>query len=423
MAEALGSSSRKLSGGGHRDGARAPQRAARVLHDIGAISAQAWNRCANPGGEAYNPFLDHRFLMALEESGSVAAKTGWQPFHVVLSPADGGVEDALGVVPMYLKSHSRGEYVFDGGWAEAFYRAGGRYYPKFQASVPFTPATGRRLLVADGAEAPAEVARQLLRVAIEVTQRSEVSSLHVTFMPEAEQLIAAELGCLTRIDTQFHWRNNGYETFDDFLAELSSKKRKNIRRERREALAGGITVECLTGDISEAQWDAFYAFYRDTGNRKWGTPYLNRAFFSLIGERMAERILLVMCRRNGRYIAGAINFIGGDTLYGRNWGCVEDHRFLHFEACYYQAIDYAIANGLRQVEAGAQGAHKLARGYLPKTTYSAHWIRDSALRDAVARYLGEERRYVAEDISAVERRHSPFRNGTEAAMKSPAEQP
>ena len=405
------------------DGGPLPQRAARVLHDIGAISAQAWNRCANPGGAAYNPFLDHRFLKALEESGSVAAKTGWQPFHVVLSPADGGVEDAQGVVPMYLKSHSRGEYVFDGGWAEAFYRAGGRYYPKFQASVPFTPATGRRLLVADGAEAPAEVARQLLSVAIEVTQRSEVSSLHVTFMPESEQRLAAELGCLTRIDTQFHWRNNGYGTFDDFLAELSSKKRKNIRRERREALASGITVECLTGDISEAQWDAFYAFYRDTGNRKWGTPYLNRAFFSLIGERMAERILLVMCRRNGRYIAGAINFIGGDTLYGRNWGCVEDHRFLHFEACYYQAIDYAIANGLQQVEAGAQGAHKLARGYLPKTTYSAHWIRDSALRDAVARYLGEERRYVAEDISAVESRHSPFRNGTEAAMKPPAEQP
>ena len=392
-----------------------PQRAARVLHDIGAISAGAWNRCANPAREAYNPFLDHRFLQALEESGSVAAKTGWQPFHVVLSPAEGGVEDALGVVPMYLKSHSRGEYVFDGGWAEAFYRAGGRYYPKFQASVPFTPATGRRLLVADGVDATDEVARALLGVAIEVTRRSEVSSLHVTFMPEAEQRLAAELGCLTRIDTQFHWRNNGYATFDDFLAELSSKKRKNIRRERREALAGGITVECLTGSISEAQWDAFYAFYRDTGHRKWGTPYLNRAFFSLIGERMAERILLVMCRRNGRYIAGAINFIGDDTLYGRNWGCVEDHRFLHFEACYYQAIDFAIANGLRQVEAGAQGAHKLARGYLPKATYSAHWIRDDALRAAVARYLGEERRYVAEDISAVAEHHSPFRNGAGAA--------
>ena len=392
-----------------------PQRAARVLHDIGAISAESWNRCANPAREAYNPFLDHRFLQALEESGSVAAKTGWQPFHVVLSPAEGSVEEALGVVPMYLKSHSRGEYVFDGGWAEAFYRAGGRYYPKFQASVPFTPATGRRLLVADGVDGPDETARALLGVAIEVTRRSEVSSLHVTFMPEAEQRLAAEVGCLTRIDTQFHWRNNGYATFDDFLAELSSKKRKNIRRERREALAGGITVECLTGSISEAQWDAFYAFYRDTGNRKWGTPYLNRAFFSLIGERMAERILLVMCRRNGRYIAGAINFIGDDTLYGRNWGCVEDHRFLHFEACYYQAIDYAIANGLQQVEAGAQGAHKLARGYLPKPTYSAHWIRDGALRAAVARYLGEERRYVAEDISAVAEHHSPFRNGAGAA--------
>ena len=392
-----------------------PQRAARVLHDIGAIDAAAWNRCANPAGEAYNPFLDHRFLAALEESGSVAAKTGWQPFHVVLSPADGGVDDALGVVPMYLKSHSRGEYVFDGGWAEAFYRAGGRYYPKLQASVPFTPATGRRLLVAEHAAEQESVAKQLLSVAIEVAERSGVSSLHVTFMPECEQRLAAELGCLTRIDTQFHWRNDGYATFEDFLTALSSKKRKNIRRERREALAGGITIECLTGTITEAQWDAFYAFYEDTGARKWGTPYLNRRFFSLLGERMAERVLLVMCKRAGRYIAGAINFIGGDTLYGRNWGCLEDHRFLHFEACYYQAIDFAIANGLKHVEAGAQGAHKLARGYLPKPTYSAHWIRHEGLRDAVARYLGEERRYVADDISAVERYHSPFRADAGAA--------
>lgn len=408
-----------------------PQRAARVLHDIGAIDGAAWNRCANPEGEAYNPFLDHRFLAALEESGSVAAKTGWQPFHVALSPADGGVNDAVGVMPLYLKSHSRGEYVFDGGWAEAFYRAGGRYYPKLQAGVPFTPATGRRLLVAahaaageggeggQGKEAGGEredrVGRQLLGVAVEVAEKIGVSSLHVTFMPEREQRLAAELGCLARIDTQFHWRNNGYGTFDDFLAELSSKKRKNIRRERREALAGGIAVECLTGAITEAQWDAFYAFYRDTGSRKWGAPYLNRAFFSLVGERMGEQVLLVMCKRNGRYIAGAINFIGGDTLYGRNWGCLEDHRFLHFETCYYQAIDYAIAAGLKHVEAGAQGAHKLARGYLPKPTYSAHWIRDARLRAAVDRYLGEERRYVAADMSEVEERHSPFRSDVDVA--------
>ncbi len=395
-----------------------PQRAARVLHDIGAIDAAAWNRCANPPSQTYNPFLDHAFLSALEESGSVAAKTGWQPFHVVLSPAEGGVDDAIGVMPMYLKSHSRGEYVFDGGWAEAFYRAGGRYYPKLQASVPFTPATGPRLLVADAESAEGNgagegkeaVGRQLLGVAIEVAERSGVSSLHITFMPEAEQRLAAGLGCLARIDTQFHWRNNGYGAFEDFLAELSSKKRKNIRRERREALAGGIAVECLSGAITEAQWDAFYAFYRDTGNRKWGAPYLNRAFFSLVGERMGDRVLLIMCKRNGRYIAGAINFIGGDTLYGRNWGCLEDHRFLHFETCYYQAIDYAIAAGLNHVEAGAQGAHKLARGYLPKPTYSAHWIRDAGFRAAVARYLGEERRYVEEDIDVVEERHSPFRS-------------
>ena len=399
-----------------------PQRAARVLHDIGAIDAAAWNRCANPEGEAYNPFLDHRFLGALEESGSVSPKTGWQPFHVALSPADGGVDDAIGVMPMYLKSHSRGEYVFDGGWAEAFYRAGGRYYPKLQASVPFTPATGRRLLVATAAGAAAggedihdEVGRQLLRVAVEVAERSGVSSLHVTFMPEREQRLAAELGCLARIDTQFHWRNNGYRSFDDFLAELSAKKRKNIRRERREALSAGIAVECLSGAITEAQWDAFYAFYRDTGSRKWGTPYLNRAFFSLVGERMGEQVLLLMCKRNGRYIAGAINFIGGDTLYGRNWGCIEDHRFLHFETCYYQAIDYAIGAGLKHVEAGAQGAHKLARGYLPKPTYSAHWIRDAGLRAAVARYLGDERRYVAADMALVEKRHSPFRSDVDVA--------
>ena len=386
------------------------ERTARVLHGIDAIGEAAWNRCANPPSAAYNPFLDHRFLDALESSGSVSAETGWQPFHVVLSERGGGVDDAIGVVPMYLKSHSRGEYVFDGGWADAFYRAGGRYYPKLQASVPFTPATGRRLLAADRAEGGAEVESQLLRVAVQVAEQTEVSSLHLTFMPEDQWRRAGELGCLQRMDTQFHWQNDGYATFDDFTAALSSKKRKNIRRERREALANGIDIEWLTGDIAEAQWDAFYEFYTDTGSRKWGVPYLNREFFSRIGESMGEQILLVMCRRAGRYIAGAINFIGADTLFGRNWGCVEDHRFLHFEACYYQAIDFALHRGLARVEAGAQGAHKIARGYRPKPTYSAHWIRDPRLRDAVERYLREERRHVEEDISYVEQRHSPFRN-------------
>ena len=395
-----------------------PQRVARVLHDIAAIDAQAWNRCANPASAEYNPFLDHRFLHALEASGSVCAKTGWQPFHVVLSEGD-EIDGAIGVVPMYMKSHSRGEYVFDGGWAEAFYRAGGSYYPKLQVSVPFTPATGRRLLAADGDDV-ADVEAQLLRVAVEVAKRTQVSSLHITFLPEAQWRSAGDAGCLQRMDTQFHWRNEGYATFEDFTARLSSKKRKNILRERREALAGDIEIEWVTGDIGEHHWDAFYEFYVDTGARKWGTPYLNREFFGRVGAAMGEQILLIMCKRGGRYIAGAINFIGGKTLYGRNWGCIEDHRFLHFEACYYQAIDFAIAHGLERVEAGAQGSHKIARGYLPKPTYSAHWIRDAGLRTAVADYLSSERRHVEDDIAYVEERHSPFRQevGQEVELAS-----
>jgi len=385
-----------------------PERAARILHDIDAIGAAAWNRCANPASAEYNPFLDHRFLNALEQSGSVSTEAGWQPFHVVLSERGGGLDDAIGVVPMYLKAHSQGEYVFDSGWAQAFYHAGGRYYPKLQVSVPFTPATGRRLLAADGVDVD-EVENMLLGAAVQVARQIEVSSVHLTFMPESQWRRAGELGCLQRVDTQFHWLNDGYATFDDFTAALSSKKRKNIRRERREARADGIEIEWLTGDITEAQWDAFYAFYVDTGNRKWGTPYLTREFFSRIGETMADQVLLIMCKRADRYIAGAINFIGERTLFGRNWGCIEDHRFLHFEVCYYQAIDFAIERGLGRVEAGAQGAHKLARGYMPQATYSAHWIRDPRLRDAVHRYLKDERRYVEEDIAYVERRHSPFR--------------
>ena len=386
-----------------------PERAARILNDIDAIEPAAWNRCANPPGTEYNPFLDHRFLSALEQSGSVSAKTGWQPFHVVLSASDGGVNDALGVVPMYLKSHSQGEYVFDSSWAHAFHQAGGRYYPKLQVSVPFTPATGRRLLVADDVDDAAGVENMLLGATVQVARQLEVSSVHFTFMPEGQWQRAGELGCLQRIDTQFHWQNDGYDSFDDFATALAYKKRKNIRRERRDALANGIEIEWLTGHISEAQWDAFYAFYVDTGGRKWGTAYLNREFFSRIGETMGDQILLVMCKRAGRYIAGAINFIGSETLYGRNWGCVEDHRFLHFETCYYQAIDFAIERGLQRVEAGAQGGHKLARGYMPKPTYSAHWIGDPRLRSAVHRYLADERQYVQEDITYIEERHSPFR--------------
>lgn len=383
-----------------------------IYQNISGIDEAAWNACANPAGEDYNPFLDHRFLRALEESGSVCNDTGWQPFHVVLSQGEG--LPPLGIVPMYLKSHSRGEYVFDSGWANAFYQAGGRYYPKLQVSVPFTPATGRRLLVPGHAPGP-ETEKQLLEATMQVAEKIGVSSVHFTFMPQEQWRRAGELGMLQRMDTQFHWENAGYESFDDFLNVLSSKKRKNIRRERREALAGDISIEWVTGEIGEAHWDAFYRFYVDTGSRKWGSPYLNREFFSLVGEAMPERILLILCKRDGRYIAGAINFIGDSTLFGRNWGCIEDHAFLHFEACYYQAIDFAIDRGLMRVEAGAQGAHKVARGYLPQATYSAHWIGDARFRQAVEEYLRDERRYVEEDIAYVEE-HGPFRKDIDLAQ-------
>jgi len=302
---------------------------ARILQSIADLDAASWNACANPPGTVFNPFLRHEFLHALEASGSAVARTGWQPFHLVLEPESGG--PAAGVVPMYLKGHSQGEYVFDYAWADAWHRAGGHYYPKLQVSVPFTPATGRRLLAADGSP---DTERALLAACVQAAEQMDVSSLHVTFMPEAQWQLAGELGYLQRMDQQFHWYNAGYGTFDDFLADLSSKKRKNLRRERREAVADGVDIEWITGsDLTEAHWDAFYEFYVDTGSRKWGSPYLTRPFFSLISETMADDVLLILCRRQGRYIAGALNFIGGDTLFGRNWGCIEDHRFLHFETC------------------------------------------------------------------------------------------
>ena len=381
-----------------------PERTARVLNSIDEIAASEWNACANPPHLARNPFLRHEFFHALEASGSAVAKTGWQPFHLALE------EDGLllGVVPMYLKGHSQGEYVFDHAWADAWHRAGGRYYPKLQATVPFTPACGRRLLARD--DQP-DTKRALLDACAQVAQQLEVSSLHITFMPESEWQLAAEAGYLQRMDQQFHWCNHGYQSFDDFLGELSSKKRKNLKRERRDAVADGIDIEWLTGkDLCDHHWDAFYRFYLDTGSRKWGTPYLTRRFFSLIHETMADEVLLIMCRRDGRYIAGALNFIGGDTLFGRNWGCLEDHRFLHFEICYYQAIDFAIAKGLKKVEAGAQGSHKVARGYLPMPTYSAHWLGDRGFREAVAEYLDRERAHVRDEIAYVGQL-SPFKAG------------
>ena len=381
-------------------------RTARILHGIDEIESETWDSCANPPGEPFNPFLSHRFLHALEASGSAAGSTGWQPFHLALEEG----ENVLGVVPMYVKGHSRGEYVFDHAWADAWHRAGGRYYPKLQGSVPFTPATGRRVLCAGACP---EIESALFSAAVQVAEKIEVSSLHFTFLPEPQWRLAGEIGFLRRMDQQFHWHNPGYHSFDAFLADLSSRKRKNLRRERRDALADGITVEWITGsDLTEAHWDVFYHFYMDTGARKWGSPYLTREFFSRIGESMAEHTLLVLCRRGGRYIAGALNFIGGDTLYGRNWGCAEEHRFLHFEACYYQAVEFAIVRGLNRVEAGAQGPHKVARGYLPQATYSAHWIRDAGLRSAVARFLREERNHVQQDIEWIEG-HSPFKAGIE----------
>ena len=376
-----------------------------IRHSIGDVPASTWNACANPPGRPYNPFVDHRFFQALEESGSVSAETGWQPFHIELKSE----EQTLGIVPMYVKSHSRGEFVFDGSWANAWYGAGGQYYPKLQVSIPFTPATGPRLL-APIDKLSTQVEDQLLLVIAQVTRKLQLSSAHITFMPKDQWERAGKLGWLQRVDTQFHWHNADYGSFDHFLSELSSKKRKNIRRERRDAVLDGITIESITGsDLRERHWDAFYEFYVDTGYRKWGRPYLNREFFSLVSDLMPEQTLLILCKRDDKYIAGAINFIGDDAVFGRNWGCIEDHRFLHFETCYYQAIDFAIQNKLERVEAGAQGGHKIARGYLPQATYSAHYISEANFRHAVARFLEEEKQYVEHDIEYIER-HSPFRN-------------
>ena len=380
----------------------------RVVPAIAEVPAAAWDACANPYSASevcpYNPFVSHAFLHALEASGSAGARTGWQPQHLV---AEVGAR-IVGVVPCYLKSHSRGEYVFDAGWAEAYERAGGSYYPKLQVSVPFTPATGRRLLVAPG-ESADTIREVLAKGLVELSRMREASSVHVTFAPEAEWDLLGRHGFLKRNDQQFHWENGGYATFDDFLGALAARKRKAIKRERAGALENGIEVVWLTGSaITEDAWDAFFMFYMETGSRKWGRPYLTRKFYSLIGETMADQVLLVMAKRAGRYVAGAINFIGGDALYGRHWGAVEHHPFLHFELCYYQAIDFAIQRKLTRVEAGAQGEHKLARGYMPVTTYSAHYIADPGLRRAIADYLKRERAYIeaaGAELSAM----GPFR--------------
>jgi predicted N-acyltransferase len=359
--------------------------------DTLASSAPAGDSCAG-SKPAYNPFVSHAFFAAAEASGSACARTGWGPRHLV-AKVGGRI---VGIVPCYLKSHSQGEYVFDRGWAEAYMGAGGSYYPKLQVSVPFTPATGPRLLIRDGVDRD-RIGSALASGLMALCNATDASSVHVTFAREAEAKFLGAHGFLQRNDQQFHWHNDGFKTFDDFLATLNSRHRKAIKRERREALAAGVSIHWLTGkDITDEAWDAFFQFYMETGSRKWGRPYLTRKFFSLISESMADDVLLVMAKRNGHWIAGAINFIGSDTLFGRNWGAIEHHNFLHFEVCYYQAIDFAIQRGLKVVEAGAQGEHKLARGYLPQTTYSAHYIADPDLRRAIADYLKRERTYVAE---------------------------
>jgi predicted N-acyltransferase len=377
----------------------------KVVSRISELPADEWDACAGDD----NPFLSHAFLQALEASGSATAETGWLPQHLALEDGAGRL---VAAVPLYLKSHSYGEYVFDWGWASAYERAGGHYYPKLQCAVPFTPVTGPRLLFR--ADSPPAASDTLIAGMIELARRHKVSSLHVTFPTRDEWERLGAAGFLQRIGQQFHWENHDYGSFEDFLAALNSRKRKQIRRERRAAIEGGIAIETLTGgEIETRHWDAFFRFYRSTSDRKWGEAYLTRSFFDLIGARMADRIALVMAKKNGRYVAGALNLIGRETLFGRNWGCLGDFPFLHFEACYYRAIDFAIARGLKRVEAGAQGQHKIQRGYLPVETYSAHWIRDPGFARAVADFLARERRALGAEMEALEATLSPFKREVE----------
>lgn len=371
-----------------------------------SIGKAAWNACANPEGVSDpHPFTRYEFFEALEKSGSATTRTGWGPCHLIIERAG----DIEGLMPLYAKSHSHGEYVFDWGWADAFERAGGEYYPKLQASVPFTPVTGHRLLVSRRAAEADEIRCALLSSGAAAVSQMNASSLHVTFLTEHEWHAAAALGFLQRTDRQFHWHNRGYASFDDFLSDLSSSRRKNLRKERAAVFADGVEFEWLTGrEITEAHWDRFFAFYTDTGSRKWGRPYLTREFFSCVGESMGEQIVLILAKRAGHYVAGALNFSGEGALFGRNWGATEFIPFLHFETCYYQAIEYAIAHGLMRVEAGAQGEHKLLRGYIPVPTYSAHYIAHAGLRRAVADYLNAERVAVAENMEVLAE-HVPYR--------------
>ncbi len=375
---------------------------AKVLTSIDAVDATAWDACAGQDRHDANPFVRHAFYSALEDSKSVCAEAGWQPQHIVLEDADGKM---LACTAMYLKSHSYGEYVFDHGWANAFQRAGGRYYPKLQCAVPFTPVTGPRLMVHSDEDDVSRVELQttLIGTMVELAKQRRVSSVHVTFPTESEQQLMAEAGFLPRIGEQYHWKNEGYGSFDNFLEAMSSRKRKNIRKEREKANGVGVRIETLVGaDIKAHHWDAFYRFYVGTSDRKWGQAYLTREFFDLLSQRMADAVVLVMGFEGEKPVCGAINLRGGNTLFGRNWGGIVDYPFLHFECCYYRAIDFAIEHKLAWVEAGAQGQHKIQRGYLPRATYSAHWIADASFRQAVANFLDEEREAVAQRIEALE---------------------
>lgn len=369
-----------------------------LTSEIAEIGEQTWDECAGApkGAQAPDPFTTYRFLKALEASRSVGTGTGWHPQYLA-ARKDGQV---IAVAPMYAKSHSQGEYVFDHAWAHAYENAGGRYYPKLQIAVPFTPVSGPRLLTRAGFETIGRAA--LVEGAVSVAAQNGISSLHITFCDEVEREAGAQMGLLTRGGQQFHWANHDYTNFDDFLAELSSRKRKNIRKERKTAQEFGGEIVQLTGDaIRPEHWDAFWEFYQDTGARKWGTPYLTRAFFDHVHETMRDDVLLVFALDGGQPIAGALNFIGSDALFGRYWGCTVHHPCMHFELCYYQAIDYAIANGLSRVEAGAQGEHKLARGYLPSPTHSLHWIADPGFRRAVADFVEAEQAAVDEEVEVL----------------------
>ena len=373
---------------------------ARTISSIEDIGAVTWDTLANPTEQTYNPFVAYDFLAALEKSGSATSETGWAPMHLLVEEAG----DIIAAAPLYAKNHSQGEYIFDHHWADAYERAGGRYYPKLLCAAPFTPANGPRLL------ATTDTAKRTLAAGLKgICENAGLSSVHVNFTSDRDQQILQEAGYLARMSEQYHWFNRGYKTFDDFLAALSSRKRKTIRRERRDAQTDDVTIRRLIGDeISEQHWDAFWQFYQDTGARKWGYPYLTREFFEIVARSMGERILFIVAERDGAPIAGALNFIGGDTLYGRYWGCVEDVSFLHFELCYYQAIEFAIENGLSCVEAGAQGQHKIARGYEPVAIHSAHWFPHEGFSGAIERYLTAEREQTGAEIDAL-KNFTPFK--------------